>query len=74
MKALNIQVLFKSVLTQRSQPKTVLQKINQFLVVPYLKVNFINEPRHVNFQLRGILTSVDSEEPGQPPFKLRNSK
>ena len=27
-----------------------------------------------DFQQRGILTSVDSEEPVQPPFKLRNSK
>ena len=27
-----------------------------------------------NFQQCGILTSVDSDEPVQPPFKLRNSK
>ena len=27
----------------------------------------------LDFQ-RGILTSVDSDEPVQPPFKLRNSK
>ena len=27
-----------------------------------------------NFQQCGILTSVDSYEPVQPPFKLRNSK
>ena len=27
-----------------------------------------------DFQQRGILTSVDSDEPVQPPFKLRNSK
>ena len=26
------------------------------------------------FQQCGILTSVDSDEPVQPPFKLRNSK
>ena len=26
------------------------------------------------FQLCGISTSVDSDEPVQPPFKLRNSK
>ena len=27
-----------------------------------------------DFQQCGILTSVDSDEPWQPPFKLRNSK
>ena len=27
-----------------------------------------------DFQQCGILTSVDAEEPVQPPFKLRNSK
>ena len=27
-----------------------------------------------DFQKCGILTSVDSDEPVQPPFKLRNSK
>ena len=27
-----------------------------------------------DFQQCGILTSVDSDEPLQPPFKLRNSK
>ena len=27
-----------------------------------------------NFQQCGILTSVDSDEPVQPPFKLINSK
>ena len=27
-----------------------------------------------DFQQCGILTSVDSDELGQPPFKLRNSK
>ena len=27
-----------------------------------------------DFQQCGVLTSVDSEEPVQPPFKLRNSK
>ena len=31
------------------------------------------EPRR-DFQQCGILTSVDSDEPVQPPFKLRNSK
>ena len=31
------------------------------------------EPRH-DFQQYGILTCVDSDEPGQSPFKLRNSK
>ena len=29
------------------------------------------EPRH---ELSNYLTSVDSDEPLQPPFKLRNSK
>ena len=28
----------------------------------------------LRFQQCGILTSVDSDEPVQPPFKLRNSK
>ena len=27
-----------------------------------------------DFQQCGILTSIDSDEPLQPPFKLRNSK
>ena len=27
-----------------------------------------------DFQQRGILTSVDSDEPVQPSFKLRNSE
>ena len=27
-----------------------------------------------DFQQCGILTSVDSDEPVQPPFKLKNSK
>ena len=27
-----------------------------------------------DFQQCGILTSVDSDEPVQPPFKLRNTK
>ena len=27
-----------------------------------------------DFQQSGILTSVDSDEPLQPPFKLRNAK
>ena len=27
-----------------------------------------------DFQQSGILTSVDSDEPVQPPFRLRNSK
>ena len=34
-------------------------------------VNWTNEPRYVIFQQCGILTSVDSDEPVQPPFKLR---
>ena len=36
------------------------------------------EPRHVisnsDFQQCSILTSLNSDEPVQPPFKLRNSK
>ena len=36
-------------------------------------IRFINEPRR-DFQQCGILTSVDSDEPVQPPLKLRNSK
>ena len=32
------------------------------------------EPWHVIFQQCGILTSVHSDEPVQPPFKLRNCK
>ena len=36
-------------------------------------LGYIIEPRHV-ISNSGILTSVDSDEPVQPPFKLRNSK
>ena len=36
-------------------------------------VVYIYEPRP-DFQQCGILTSVDSDEPVQPPLKLRNSK
>ena len=32
------------------------------------------QPRHEIFQQCGILTSVDPDEPVQPPVKLRNSK
>ena len=32
------------------------------------------EPLHGNYKQCGILTSVDLDEPIQPPFKLRNSK
>ena len=34
----------------------------------------IHFSRDMCFQQCGILTSVDSDEPVQPPFKLRNSK
>ena len=34
---------------------------------------FTNKPQR-DFQQCGILTSVDSDEPVQPPFKIRNSK
>ena len=30
-----------------------------------------NEPGHYDFQQCGILTSVDSDEPVHPPFKLK---
>ena len=36
-------------------------------------VETVFEPRR-DFQQCGILTSVDSAEPVQPPFMLRNSK
>ena len=36
--------------------------------------NPLSSKRHVIFQQCGILTSKDSDEPVQPPFKLRNSK
>ena len=32
------------------------------------------EPWHELFQQCGILTSIDSDEPGQPSFKLGNHK
>ena len=32
------------------------------------------EPEKRDFQQCGILTSVDSDEAAQPPFKLSNSK
>ena len=34
----------------------------------------LNEPRHEISNKCGILTYIDSDEPVQPPFKLRNSK
>ena len=34
----------------------------------------IFEPAHVYFKQFDMVTSVDSDEPMQPPFKLRNSK
>ena len=34
----------------------------------------LNQSMTCDFQQCGILTSVDSDEPVQPPFKLRNSK
>ena len=34
----------------------------------------INEPQHGISNNCGILTCLDSDEPVQPPFKLRNSK
>ena len=37
----------------------------------------VNKEKRVitcDFQQCGILTSVDSDEPVQPPFKFRNSK
>ena len=37
-------------------------------------VTIPNEPLHVISNNCGILTSADSDEPVQPPFKLRNSK
>ena len=36
--------------------------------------NISNEPRHEISNNVAFLTSVDSDEPVQPPFKLRNSK
>ena len=33
-----------------------------------------NEPRHVISNNMAFLASVDSDEPVQPPFKLRNRK
>ena len=37
-------------------------------------VNYFILAATCDFQQCGILTSVDLEEPVQPPFKLRNSK
>ena len=36
--------------------------------------NFLEKFNPKDFQLSGILTSVDSDEPLQTSFKLRNSK
>ena len=49
------------------------------LLFPSNKVMFSRVEAHISaamcdFQQCGILTSVDSDEPVQPPFKLRNSK
>ena len=41
----------------------ILAKISEFTVVT-----------HFSIQLCGILTRVDSDDPVQPPFKLRISK
>ena len=40
----------------------------------YWKLFYINWAMACVFQQCGILTSVDSDKPVQPPFKLRNSK
>ena len=52
---------------------------NSHPCIGYLKTLAINlqttnEPATCDFQQCGILTSVDSAEPVQPPFKLRNFK
>ena len=50
---------------------------NHNMTVLYLNPPYQNiyKPQHVIFNnVAGILTSVDSEEPVQPPFKLRNSE
>ena len=41
------------------------------LVEKWATINII---MRLDFQQCGILTCVDSDGPGQPPFKLRNSK
>ena len=38
------------------------------------ELNYHNSAVTCNFQQCGILTCVDSDEPMQPPFKLRNTK
>ena len=47
---------------------------NSTLVTIFSTVVNINLAMTCDFQQCGILTSVDSGEPVQPPYKLRNSK
>ena len=42
--------------------------------LPGFHFRISNEPRHEISNNLTFLTSVDSDEPLQPPFKLRNSK
>ena len=59
---------------QEGDPKVNASlKGNQYLI---FKNNLNSKKRAVarDFQQCGVLTSVDSDEPLQPPFKLRNSK
>ena len=48
-------------------------KCNVMLLYDHVMM-MLNEPRHVIYNKCGILTSVDSDEPMQPSFKLRTSK
>ena len=45
-------------------------QVNRFLNYCLYSINRLD----CDLQQCGILTSVDSDEPVQPPFKLRNSK
>ena len=42
--------------------------------VVYAAIRKLNVAATCDFQQRGILSSVDTDEPVQPPFKLRSSK
>ena len=39
-----------------------------------ITLKFLHRAATCDFQRCGILTNVDSDEPVQPPFQLRNSK
>ena len=54
---------------QYAEYMIVINPDNTILRLKSVSAIVLYEPRHEN-----ILTSIDSDDPVQPPFKLRNSK